>query len=126
MNFDDAIRAHSSWKMKLSSYLRKPDGSLRPADVEVDYRCDLGKWIQSARGKLATLPELALLKREHARFHRAAADIVRRADEGQNVAEEVALGAKSEFAGASTAVVSALMSVKTKTARSDSSLNCSA
>lgn len=27
MDFDGAIKAHSDWKMKLSTYLRKPDGS---------------------------------------------------------------------------------------------------
>jgi len=28
MNFDDAIRIHTQWKMKLSNYIAKPDRSL--------------------------------------------------------------------------------------------------
>ncbi len=34
MDFDGAIAAHSSWKMKLSLYLKHPDGSLNVLEVE--------------------------------------------------------------------------------------------
>jgi hypothetical protein len=45
MDFDEAIKAHSAWKFKLSGYLRKPDGSIKSADVVVDNKCALGQWI---------------------------------------------------------------------------------
>ena len=45
MNFDDAIQVHAAWKIKLSAYLRKCDGSLKAADVRVDNRCALGQWL---------------------------------------------------------------------------------
>ena len=114
MNFDDAIKAHSAWKMKLAGYLRNPDGSIKASDVQMDNRCDLGKWIYGEGAKFASIPEHATLKKEHSRFHRAAAEVVKKADSGQSVSEEIALGGKSEFSGASSAVVSAIMTMKTK------------
>jgi len=42
MNFDDAIKIHTMWKMKLDQYLSKPDKSLGAADVETDCKCQLG------------------------------------------------------------------------------------
>ncbi len=55
----------------------------------------------------AGAPDYARLMAEHARFHRAAAILIRRADSGQQVAEDVALGGQSEFAQASGAVITA-------------------
>ena len=43
MNFDDAIQAHSAWKMKLTLYIAKPDKSLNHNVVCKDNVCDLGK-----------------------------------------------------------------------------------
>ena len=56
MDFDHAIAAHSSWKMKLSKYLAKPDHSLQPKEIAPDDRCDLGKWIVAEGKKFANLP----------------------------------------------------------------------
>ncbi len=43
MDFDQAIAAHGEWKRKLSDYLSKPDGSLKPAAVSTDNNCPLGQ-----------------------------------------------------------------------------------
>lgn len=112
MDFDAAIKAHSAWKMKLSGYLRHPDKSLKAVEVEPDNRCDLGKWIYGEGAAMAARPEYATLKEHHARFHKAAAAVVRKADAGQDTAEETALGGKSDFAASSTAVISAIMAMK--------------
>ena len=117
MDFDHAISAHSSWKLKLRTYLAKPDHSLKAADIAQDGNCELGKWIVGEGRAFASLPEFNTLRSEHARFHKAAADVVRHADSGQNVTEEIALGSKSEFSSASSAVVSAIMAIKTKAAK---------
>ena len=114
MNFDQAITAHSDWKRKLSSYIQKPDHSLKPAEVAMDNTCELGKWIGGEGAKFSKLPEYASLKTAHTSFHKAAGEVVRKADAGQNVTEEVALGAKSEFSAASSAVVQAIMHMKAK------------
>lgn len=114
MDFDEAIKAHSSWKLKLSSYLRKPDGSLKVSEVQVDNKCQLGQWIYGEGMKYSSLPEYQTLKNEHTKFHKAAANVVMKADSGQNVSEETAIGGTSDFSVASSTVVSAIMSMKRK------------
>lgn len=114
MNFDEAIQAHSAWKMKLSNYLRKPDGSLKPAEIQLDNKCALGQWIYGEGVKWSSLSEYSVLKSEHSRFHKAAAEVVKKADSGVDTSEETALGSKSEFALASGAVVAAIMAIRRK------------
>ncbi len=114
MDFDQAIKAHSEWKMKLSNYLRKPDKSLDPAVVCLDNKCPLGVWIHGEGSKHSAVPEYGTLKSEHATFHKSAAEIIKKADAGQNVSEDVALGSASPFAKSSTAVITAIMTMKRK------------
>jgi len=114
MDFDEAIRAHSAWKTKLSGYLKNPDGSLKPADIQPDNKCPLGQWIYGEGCKHSAIPEYGTLKTEHARFHKAAAEVVKKADSGQSTAEDTAIGSKSEFGVASSAVVTAIMVIKRK------------
>jgi len=116
MDFDTAIRAHSDWKLKLSAYLRSPNGTLKVADIQVDNMCALGKWIYSDGVKFKDMPEYQKLKAEHAMFHKAAADVVRKADSGQSTNEDTAIGGKSEFARSSTQVVMAILAMKNKAA----------
>lgn len=85
MNFDDAITAHTQWKMKLSSYLSHPDDSLDVASVSADNKCLLGQWIGGEGAKYSSLPEFAKLRTEHTHFHKAVGDVVRKAAMGQNV-----------------------------------------
>ncbi|HTR66922.1 MAG TPA: CZB domain-containing protein [Terriglobales bacterium] len=114
MNFDDAVAAHAQWKMKLSSYLSHPDGSLDAATASLDNKCALGQWISGDGASYSRLPEYAKLKSEHARFHKAVGDVIRKAASGQSVSEETALGSHSEFGSASNAVVTAIMAMKGK------------
>jgi hypothetical protein len=116
MNFQQAIEAHVAWKMKLSHYIAKPDHSLNAATVSQDSNCELGRWLNGEGRKHAGTPEFAKLVADHAHFHAAAGDVIRKADSGQRVDDEVALGSKSEYASASNAVVSALMKLKMKIA----------
>lgn len=116
MNFDEAIVAHSAWKQKLALYLTKPDKSIDSANLALDNQCDLGKWIYSEGGKLLANQSFQELKKEHANFHKAAAEVVKRADAGQTVTEEIALGTKSDYAACSSKVVSALMRMKRESA----------
>ncbi|MFY9910022.1 MAG: CZB domain-containing protein [Candidatus Sulfotelmatobacter sp.] len=114
MNFDEAIKSHSDWKMKLTTYIKHPDHSLKSAEVAVDNKCALGQWMNGEGKKFASLPEFSKLKTEHQRFHKAAAAVIAKADSGQDQSEEVCLGAKSEYAAASSAVVSGIMVMKAK------------
>jgi len=100
--------------MKLSAYVYKPDHSLNPSEVGADDRCELGKWLKGDGHKHADLPEYAELVSKHAVFHKAAAAVIEKADRGEKVDDEIALGSASPFASASSAVVSALMKMNTK------------
>jgi hypothetical protein len=112
MDFEKAIQAHVQWKSKLAAYIAKPDHSLNSATIAKDNCCELGKWLHGEGQMHSKSPEFAKLVADHARFHAAAADIVKRADAGQHVNEEVALGAHSEYAAASNTVVTELMRLK--------------
>jgi Chemoreceptor zinc-binding domain len=114
MNFDDAVRAHSEWKIKLTDYIKHPDHSLKASEVSVDNRCSLGQWIYGDGEKYSTLPEFSKLKNEHQRFHKAAAAVITKADSGKDQTAEIALGSKSEYSAASSSVVSAIMAMKAK------------
>jgi methyl-accepting chemotaxis protein len=114
MTFDDAVNCHSEWKRKLRAYVSHPDGGMNVDEVGSNNKCKMGRWIRGDGRKYAAFPEFARLIAEHTRFHKAAADIVRRADRGQDVSSEFALGAGSEFSLSSSAVVLAIMDMKRK------------
>jgi hypothetical protein len=116
MNFDDAIKAHSAWKTKLAVYIQKPDKSLNPDLVGSDQNCDLGKWISGAGATLVANPAFQKLQAEHAQFHKCAGQIIRRADRGEKVIGDIALGATSVYAKTSDNVVSLIMELKKKAA----------
>jgi Chemoreceptor zinc-binding domain len=112
MNLDDAISAHANWKMKLAAYISKPDRSLTASTVGASGACELGKWLYGEGHQYSKLPEFSKLVSDHARFHKAAAAVIEKANAGQGVTEEIALGSKSEFSSASSAVVKSLMAMK--------------
>ena len=114
MNFDEAIQAHANWKMKLSAYIRKPDRSVDAGVLAKDNVCALGKWIYAEGVAFSALPEYQELKNSHALFHQAASSIVKKADSGESVSDEVALGAQSEYNKHSTKVVQSIMKMKAK------------
>ena len=114
MNFEDAIGVHVQWKGKLSAFIAKPDNSLNADAVASDTHCDLGKWLHGDGRTYSKFPEFVKAMSDHARFHKAAGDVIRKAQSGQRMTDEIALGSKSEYAAASNAVVGALMKLKQK------------
>jgi Chemoreceptor zinc-binding domain len=114
MDVRQAIDSHVEWKNRLAAYLVHPDQSLDPAVIALDDHCDLGRWLRGEGTAESGWVGFAQLVRDHARFHAEAANLVRRADAGERIAEEVALGSKSEYAKASNAVTTALLLIKSK------------
>lgn len=113
MNFDDAIKAHVSWKIRLKQYIQKPDRSYSAEVVSQDNLCDLGKWIHGEGEALyGKNPDFTHLKSEHAEFHKAASNIIKKADSGHNVTEELALGANSEFTKYSNSITTIIMKLR--------------
>jgi|HubBroStandDraft_1064217.scaffolds.fasta_scaffold00565_9 hypothetical protein len=114
MDFDEAVTLHSKWKRKLRISLAKHDGNLRVADVTLDHKCVLGSWIHGEGARHSALPEYTKLKYEHARLHVAAAELLRRANAGESVDEEVAACSNSDFSKSSAAVIIAIMAIKSR------------
>jgi methyl-accepting chemotaxis protein len=115
VNWDDAVKAHAAWKMRLSAYIRNPDKSIDPAVVGRDDRCPLGQWLHGdAKKRLSILPEYRTLIAEHARFHRAVGAAVEQANAGKKVSDQVILGWDSEFAASSRNIVSIIVQLKKK------------
>jgi hypothetical protein len=114
MKVEDAIMAHARWKTRLTGYLNNPDGSISTAELGVDNHCELGKWIHGEASRTVPVAELSALKVGHAKFHRAAADVVRKVDAGAVVDQNAMLGFQSEFGAASLAVVNQLKALAPK------------
>lgn len=77
-------------------------------EVARDDVCELGCWIRGHGRSHAVLPAFPKLKAAHTLFHRAAADIVARADAGERVDDSITFGATIEFGLQSMEVVVAL------------------
>jgi len=114
MDFDGAIAAHTAWKSKLRAYLGNPDRSLNAAQIGLDDQCTLGQWLHGEGKKYSSDAEFAELKKEHANFHLAAADLVKRADLGESVSEQATLGANSPYVKLSSHVVQLIVKIKQK------------
>jgi Chemoreceptor zinc-binding domain len=114
MDISQAIDAHNGWKGRLAAYLAQPDQSLDAAAIALDDQCDLGRWLQGEGLAESGWAGFAQLIGDHARFHAEAASLVKRADAGERITEEAALGFKSEYAKASNAVITALMLIKSR------------
>jgi methyl-accepting chemotaxis protein len=114
MNFDEAIQVHAAWKVVLSTYLRSIDGTLKAAEARVDNRCALGRWLYGEGKKYSSMAEYQILIAEHARFHRAAGEVVDSANSGQELNADRILHSESEYGIASRNVVKAIMDLKRK------------
>lgn len=112
MDFEQAKAAHFDWKAKLKAYIAKPDGSLKPDIVSQDNQCMLGKWLYAEGKAHAALPEYKELVTHHATFHKCAGSIIAKADKGEKVSEEVALGTQSPYNVASANVTAAIVKLQ--------------
>lgn len=112
MDRNEAIRAHTGWKKRLTAYLRHPDGSLDPSDVERVNACEIGAWIEDeGRAEFSSDMAFQHLEVAHSRFHRCAADMMRRADTDTCATEAAALGVHDELSRASMEVVNSLLAL---------------
>ncbi len=111
-NFDDAIKAHAAWKQKLANYIRNADGSLKHEEVCLDNKCPLGKWIYGDGMKYSHMSDFQKLKPAHAKFHKEAAEVIKKANSGIKVSEEITLGAASPFTNSSKEVATIILRLK--------------
>ena len=113
MNFDEAVSAHTKWKVRLRMVLNGTEKA-DAAVVSKDNQCDLGKWIHGEGSKHAGLPSYKALLAEHAHFHKCAAEVVAKANAGNKAAAEALLGTDGSFSHASNATIKAILKMKTE------------
>jgi hypothetical protein len=114
MHLDDAITAHSQWRIRLQGVITGTSREvLDPQVVGADNKCILGQWIYGEARIHANLAEYERLVREHAVFHQCAAQVLRLASSGQK--EAAALMVKSgDFHQASLRAITAIRQLRGK------------
>ncbi|MCE4537231.1 methyl-accepting chemotaxis protein [Pelomonas sp. P7] len=111
-DFDAAIAAHREWKVKLRSAIAD-HGRLDAETICRDDRCPLGRWLHGEGGRRwSSRPTFVALVDKHAEFHRTAADVARRINEGLYERAEQLIGSGSQFALVSTEVSTLLTQAK--------------
>ena len=113
LNFFSATNAHKAWKKRLHDCVSGACATLDPDAIEVDNRCDLGKWlygIRESRPALSTDTQrlFTRLFEEHAAFHRVAADVVRQALANQQKEALQQLQGGGDYARISNQVIGTL------------------
>src|SRR3972149_4878457 len=113
MDFDDAIRAHVDWKLRLRMFLADQGERLSSDVAGRDNACELGQWLYGEGTKYAADHSYAELKVAHARFHKVAAEVLRAAEGGDKRGAEARLEA-AEYSKSSSAVVAAIIKMRDK------------
>lgn len=117
MNINDAIRAHTDWKLKLQTTAEgRSNERLDPGVVALDNKCGLGQWIYgNGMRDHKEDPTFKELCDAHACFHRSAAKLVEMINRGKT---ESALGflndSQSDFGKHQSRVIRCLMSLRGK------------
>ncbi len=113
MTFDDAMAAHVIWKVRLTRMIEGVDsGDLENVAVGDDDACAFGKWIHGEGRQYRTTPAYEEVLRKHTHFHACAAEVVRKAEQGDRAAAMKALD--GAFEAASRQLVNALVELKTE------------
>lgn len=113
MDLNDAVLAHTRWKIRLKSFISgKGDEVLKAEQVSRDNLCELGQWIYAEGTALADHGEYQRLKHAHASFHQCAGKVVSLAAAGKTTDAERMLAPDGDFTKLSMAVVNAIHECK--------------
>ncbi len=104
---DEYIRQHSFWKNNILEALKTGKSEHSPADIAVDNKCAMGKWLYSGDQNLESSPHYEGVRNLHAEFHKVASKTLADALAGrrEKALEDLENG---EFRDASSALVLAL------------------
>jgi Chemoreceptor zinc-binding domain len=119
MNFDDAITAHSQWKIRLLNVINgTSQESLDPQVIAIDNKCALGQWIYNEAHQYSQLPEYTELVQEHAIFHKCASEVLRKALAGQTEMAKQDMSNSGPFMDASIHTINAIRHLRRKVEKS--------
>lgn len=112
MDLNEAIKAHSEWKMKLRSAIQA-HSTLDVAAIGRDDGCVLGKWLHGeSRNQYGMLKSHKECVRHHAEFHKQASQVAAAINAGKYTQAETMLGSGTPYMSASQAVVMAIGTLK--------------
>lgn len=114
-DFQSAKSAHIDWKMKLTNYLQRPDGTLDQHKVCLDNACVLGKWIHGDGLAYRDFNPQVFdeLKDSHAEFHKTAGQIIEYINLHNNQAAEKLLSPTGKYIQVSDKTVSLIELLET-------------
>ena len=113
MDFDAMISAHTQWKVRFRKLVDTPGERLDADAVGKDNQCELGKWLYGEGTQHERLGEYNELKAKHARFHLAAADVIRSLNSGASAkAEEMLDPLSGGFGRAASDCVNAIVALR--------------
>lgn len=118
MDFDEAIQAHSDWKLRIyAAALNGNQEGLDPDGIAKETLCHLGKWLfGEGRSFFSSRNEYDDLVRLHADFHHHAALLVIMINRGQGREALAALeNRNSGYSQASLKVTQKLIELKSRT-----------
>ena len=114
MDLDNALAAHSDWKVKLRIALTKQE-TLDAAQIGSDCQCDFGRWLKGeGRSAFATCPSFKLCETSHTEFHRCAGQIAGQINRRDFTGAERSLGSGTPFSQASQSVAVAIRRLKSE------------
>jgi hypothetical protein len=73
---DAAILAHDDWKARLLAAVEAGSSEFHPDQVRIDELCAFGRWLHQAEPDLKASLHYGRVRDLHARFHKAAADVL--------------------------------------------------
>ncbi len=100
-----AIIAHDEWKAHLLAAVQAGSSELTPDEVRAEDRCAFGKWLGSVEPNLRASLHYERVCDLHARFHKAAADVLRLAIGGKGPQALTSLEFGSDYTKASVLLV---------------------
>jgi hypothetical protein len=102
---DAAIIAHDQWKARLLAAVESGSSEFQPDQVRADALCAFGQWLHQAEADLKGSLHYERVRDLHARFHRAAADVLKLALSGKGPRALTSLEFGSEYVSASVLLV---------------------
>ncbi|MCB1998593.1 MAG: CZB domain-containing protein [Rhodoferax sp.] len=112
MDLSNASQAHAEWKVKFRMAIQQKS-KMDASSIAMDNCCPLGQWLHGeAKGLYNRLPAYRECLGKHAEFHRAAGQVAAAINRGDYAGASAMLEAGTPYAGASSAVGSAILGLK--------------
>ena len=112
MDWDNAIKAHGDWKLKLRAAISTKE-TLDAQSIATDNACPLGQWLHGpARKKYGNLKSYASCVEQHKLFHLEAGKVASAINAGQLQQAKAMLDGGTPYSLSSSAVGGAILGLR--------------